>query len=75
MDETSIHPRILNALTRVRAAKRGVAESIISEAYAVRAAREAGVTWERIGDAYGISKQAAAQRWPDTKRRPIHERD
>jgi hypothetical protein len=27
--------------------------------------RETGWTWERIGEAYGITKQAAQQRWGD----------
>lgn len=31
--------------------------------HAVTAARAAGVSWQRIGDAVGTSRQAAHQRW------------
>ena len=70
MDETSISPRVRTALINVRTGKRGVQAAIVAEAEAVRAARRSGVTWERIGAEYGISKQAAATRWHQPPERP-----
>lgn len=70
MDETSISPRIRTALVKVIQAKDGVRQAITRESDAVTAARRSGVTWQRIGDVYGISKQAASTRWPQTAERP-----
>jgi hypothetical protein len=36
---------------------------------AVQTVREAGATWEEIGDALGISRQAARQRFGQPRRR------
>lgn len=33
------------------------------KAFAVREAREAGKTWQEIGDVAGMSRQGAQQRW------------
>lgn len=70
MDETSIAPKIRTALAKVADGRNGVSAAIAREADAVRAARRSGVTWERIGLVYGISKQAASTRWPQPAERP-----
>jgi hypothetical protein len=63
MDETSISPRIRLALNKVHMAKLDVQIAIVREADEVLAARRSGVTWARIGEAYGITRQAAQARW------------
>lgn len=39
------------------------------EYHAVQMVRGAGATWEDIGEAYGISRQAARQRFSQPRRR------
>lgn len=39
------------------------------EFHVIRLMREAGVTWEAIGDEFGISRQAARQRFGTPRRR------
>ena len=70
MDETSISPRLRTAMIKVRLAQQGVQAAIQAEFDAVAAARRSGVTWQAIGDAYGCTRQAAAQRWPQPVERP-----
>ena len=36
---------------------------------AVQTVREAGATWEEIGDALGMTRQAARQRFGEVRRR------
>lgn len=56
----------LTVLDEVRVA-REVAEAVEREA--VLTAREAGVSWSRIGELYGLTKQGAQQRFkPGVKR-------
>lgn len=66
MEETSISPRITHALTLVKDAAFAVQKALIQEGWAVCAARRSGVTWERIGAVYGITRQAAEQRWHES---------
>jgi hypothetical protein len=50
-------------LQRLKAANRLREAAEALEATAVHAARNAGVTWGEIGTMYGMSKQAAQQRF------------
>jgi hypothetical protein len=56
----------LHRLKRVglQDAKYAVQTALIQEAWAVRSARDSGMTWQDIGAVYGITKQSAQQRWP-----------
>lgn len=61
--ETDFQPAISREEATVRAAalRRALAESELGEA--VTAAREAGVPWDRIGEAVGTSGEAARQKY------------
>lgn len=50
-------------IVRVYAGKARVTGSDLDGS--VRVARAAGATWQQIGDAAGLTKQAAHQRWGD----------
>lgn len=50
----------LRAITRI-SAERKEADAELTEA--VAKAQAAGVSWERIGEAAGVTRQAAWQRW------------
>jgi DNA-binding PucR family transcriptional regulator len=51
------------------AAVRQLAERVAElEAWAVHEAREAGLTWTQIGAVYGMTKQAAQQRFRSASR-------
>lgn len=52
--------------TRIKEADQAVSESQQNLKDAVAQARTAGATWQQIGSALGISKQAAAQRFNDS---------
>lgn len=41
----------------------------LAEYHAVQAVRDAGGTWEDVGEALGISRQAARQRFSQPRRR------
>jgi len=58
-------PRPLPAaqLFQLMAAARTLAQAEHDLAEAVRQARQAGASWTHIGDAVGVSRQAAQQRW------------
>jgi hypothetical protein len=60
LDELASITDPLKRLEAVRGA-REAAEAL--EARAVREARAAGATWGQIGSLYGVSKQAAQQRF------------
>ena len=55
----------LDRLDAVRQAREAVERL---ELQTVRQAREAGLTWTQIGAVYGVSKQAAQQRFSDVSR-------
>ena len=50
-------------LARLIDAARAAADANHRLAEAARAARHAGATWTQIGDALGLTRQAAQQRW------------
>jgi hypothetical protein len=58
-------PRPLPAakLHRLIAAAQTLAQAENDVAQAVRQARQGGASWTHIGDALGVSRQAAQQRW------------
>lgn len=54
----------LRLISEVKSCTDGLVENLIEEA--VRTAREQGHTWEEVGQALGVSRQAAWQRFsPD----------
>ncbi|WP_110205334.1 hypothetical protein [Nocardioides daejeonensis] len=53
-------------LARVREARELEEEARTVLHHAVIAARDSGVTWQRIGETLGVSKQAAQKRFPAT---------
>jgi N-acetylglutamate synthase/N-acetylornithine aminotransferase len=61
--EVDLEPAVSKEEAAVRAAalRRALAESELGEAVAV--ARNAGVPWDRIGDAVGTSGEAARQKY------------
>jgi len=64
--------KLLNALTKMKLEQVGLDRAIERD---VRAARRAGASWARIGDALGITHQAAAKRWgPYPEKKPRVER-
>lgn len=65
MDEAP-QPTYITILLDLEALRDGVRRL---EFNVVRLMREAGVTWEAIGDEFGISRQAARQRFGAPRRR------
>ena len=68
-------PDLLTRLDAVRVAREAL-EGL--EVETARQARESGVTWSQIGNLYGVSKQAAQQRFravPKVKRTKAQEQD
>jgi hypothetical protein len=63
-------PRPLPAaqLHRLMAAAQTLAQAENDVAQAVRQARQGGASWTHIGDALGVSRQAAQQRWSGRSR-------
>ena len=55
-------PKLL-ALGRLDSARSARESAEVAERAAVVAAREAGVSWARIGELYGLTKQGAQQRF------------
>ena len=51
------------SLANLRTARRELAGAAVLEAAAVRAALEAGLTYQELGEALGISRSAAARRY------------
>ena len=58
-------PRVVAGLElgRVIAAAQTAAHADAELAHAAHAARRAGASWTEIGDAVGVTRQAAQQRW------------
>jgi hypothetical protein len=50
-------------LGRLINAAHAAADADAELAHAARAARDAGASWAQIGDALGLTRQAAQQRW------------
>lgn len=50
-------------LADVRAATQDTFRAAVRQAIAVRQARAAGVSWREIGELFGVSQQAAHNRW------------
>jgi hypothetical protein len=50
-------------LGRLIAAAQAAADAQSELAHAAHAARQAGASWTQIGDALGLTRQAAQQRW------------
>lgn len=57
-------------LYQLMAAARALAQAEYAVAAAVRHARQAGASWTHVGDALGVSRQAAQQRWTAQSRSP-----
>lgn len=53
----------LRAIDQVRVAKRALDQAAGELAAAVRAAKQAGVSWARVGVATGITAEGARRRW------------
>ena len=56
-----------SALQRVELARDAREAAELAEQEAIGQAREAGVTWGRIGEVYGLTKQGAQQRFKPRK--------
>jgi hypothetical protein len=54
------------AIAELASARYRANRARLEEADAVRWARANGTTWTTIGALYGITKQSAAKRWPQT---------
>lgn len=60
---TTPRPVPATELARLIDAARAVSDAERQLAQAARATRHAGASWTQIGDALGITRQAAQQRW------------
>lgn len=53
----------MDTILVLRLAVDSLAVAKYEEEKAVRSAREAGVSWDQIGQVYGVTRQAAHARW------------
>ena len=63
VDAMNLEARRDQALRELRALQRVLDQQTVIQARIVRRARRAGASWQDIGDALEVSRQAAFKRW------------